>query len=54
MSAAWPRITSKEAAMSNLSKIIRILDPQAGRLQESILEEKPVAAENLFEQATGC
>jgi len=38
--------------MSNLTKIIKILDPQAGRLQESILEEKPIQNENLFEQAT--
>src|SRR3990167_3200966 len=53
MSAAWPQITSRRAAMSNLTKIIKILDPQAGRLQESILEEKPIQNENLFEQATG-
>jgi len=38
--------------MSNLTKIIKILDPQAGRLQETILEEKP-QAENLFESRFG-
>jgi phage major head subunit gpT-like protein len=36
--------------MSTLGKIIKILDPQAGKLQETVLEEKPENAA-LFEQA---
>ena len=33
------------------TKIIKILDPQAGKLQENILTERPPANEHLFEQA---
>lgn len=37
--------------MSNQEKIIKILDPQAGRLEETVLSEKPAENANLFEQA---
>ena len=37
--------------MSNMAKIIKILDPQAGTVQESVMEEKAGGNEHLFENA---
>ena len=39
--------------MSTVSKIIEILDPQAGVIKETVLEEKQETDVQLFEQKPG-